>query len=100
VRPGRPARSTAVTCTNTSFEPSLGWMKPKPFCALNHFTVPVAILVSPRLSKHAMHAVSRRATAARHLQQPDFWKRLDQAPSGEPSARLAKAGKNSIARGI
>jgi hypothetical protein len=30
---------------------------------------------------------SRRATAARHLQQPDFWKRLDQAPSGEPSAR-------------
>jgi hypothetical protein len=48
----------------------------------------------------SMHAVSRRATAARHLQQPDFWKRLDQAPSGEPSARLAKAGKNSIARGI
>jgi hypothetical protein len=34
------------------------------------------------------------------LQQPDFWKRLDQAPSGEPSARKAKAGKNSIARGI
>jgi hypothetical protein len=27
--------------------PLSGWMKPKPFVALNHFTVPVAML-SPR----------------------------------------------------
>jgi hypothetical protein len=44
----------------------------------------------------SMHAVSRRATAARHLQQPDFWKRLDQAPSGEPSARKAKQAKTRL----
>ena len=35
-----PARSTALMCTKTSLPPSSGWMKPKPFCPLNHFTVP------------------------------------------------------------
>src|SRR5689334_17257283 len=37
-----PARSTAEMWTNTSGPPPSGWMKPKPFCALNHFTVPMA----------------------------------------------------------
>src|SRR5439155_4919673 len=41
-----PARSTALICTNTSREPSVGWMNPKPFCVLKNFTVPVAIVVS------------------------------------------------------
>src|SRR6202000_2843497 len=45
-RPERPARSTALMCTNTSLPPSLGWMKPKPFWPLNHFTVPVVIFFS------------------------------------------------------
>jgi hypothetical protein len=27
-------------CTKTSLPPSSGWMKPKPFWLLNHFTVP------------------------------------------------------------
>jgi hypothetical protein len=30
-------------CTNTSFEPSSGWMKPKPFWVLKNFTVPTGI---------------------------------------------------------
>src|SRR5208282_6426123 len=30
--------------TNTSFEPSSGWMKPKPFWELNHLTVPCDIV--------------------------------------------------------
>src|SRR5579862_1364539 len=49
------ARSTAEMCTNTSCPPSSGWMKPKPFWPLNHFTTPVAISVSPSgsLSIHA-----------------------------------------------
>src|SRR4051812_218909 len=49
------ARSTAEMCTNTSWPPSSGWMKPKPFWPLNHFTTPVAISVSPSgsLSIHA-----------------------------------------------
>src|SRR6478672_3934672 len=38
-----PARSTALMCTNTSFEPSVGWMNPKPFWLLKNFTVPVGI---------------------------------------------------------
>src|SRR5690349_18557192 len=42
-----PARSTAEMCTNTSGPPASGWMKPKPFWPLNHFTVPVAIFVVP-----------------------------------------------------
>jgi hypothetical protein len=28
--------------------PVPGWIKPKPFVALNHFTVPVAIVASPQ----------------------------------------------------
>src|SRR6516162_11868902 len=38
-----PARSTALMCTKTSLLPSSGWMKPKPFWPLNHFTVPCVI---------------------------------------------------------
>ena len=38
-----PARSTAEMCTNTSAPPSSGWMKPKPFWVLNHFTVPICM---------------------------------------------------------
>ena len=34
-----PARWTALIPTKTSLPPSSGWMKPKPFVALNHFTV-------------------------------------------------------------
>src|SRR5674476_612379 len=41
-----PARSTALMCTNTSFEPSLGVMNPKPFCVLKNLTVPVAIVTT------------------------------------------------------
>src|SRR6185312_13254932 len=42
-----PARSTALMCTNTSREPSDGVMKPKPFCMLKNFTVPVAMMAYP-----------------------------------------------------
>jgi hypothetical protein len=41
-----PARSTALICTKTSWPPSSGWMKPKPFWPLNHFTVPCAMETS------------------------------------------------------
>ncbi|MEH7876270.1 hypothetical protein V7799_00610 [Rhizobium laguerreae] len=41
-----PARSTAEIWTNTSALPSSGSMNPKPFVALNHFTVPVAMTSS------------------------------------------------------
>src|SRR5688572_13644784 len=41
LRAPRPERSTAEICTNTSFEPSSGWMNPKPLVGLNHFTVPI-----------------------------------------------------------
>src|SRR5580704_5783196 len=43
-----PARSTALICTKTSWPPSSGWMKPKPFWPLNHFTVPCAMETSFR----------------------------------------------------
>jgi hypothetical protein len=38
------ARSTALIWTNTSLPPPSGWMKPKPLVALNHLTVPAAIV--------------------------------------------------------
>jgi hypothetical protein len=37
----------------TSFAPSSGWMKPKPFWLLNHFTVPIAIVISFQLTMHS-----------------------------------------------
>ena len=40
----RPACSTAEIWTNTSFDPSSGWINPNPLVGLNHFTVPVAIV--------------------------------------------------------
>src|SRR5690606_15087346 len=40
-RPGRPDAWTAEICTNTSFSPPSGVMKPKPFAWLKNLTVPV-----------------------------------------------------------
>src|SRR5436853_2140099 len=39
-----PAASTAVACTNTSFAPPSGEMKPKPLLALKNLTVPIAMI--------------------------------------------------------
>ena len=51
--------STAEMCTKTSFDPSLGAMKPKPFEVLKNFTVPVVIYVS---SYSVVSKVSARST--------------------------------------
>src|SRR5512139_3150992 len=56
--------------TNTSLPPLSGWMKPNPFVALNHLTVPVAIifiLVSQRESAldHARGVCPTPATCLR-----------------------------------
>src|SRR3979411_957772 len=56
-----PARSTALMCTNTSLPPSSGAMKPKPLVALNHLTVPVVILSSPKMRECAMCPRASRA---------------------------------------
>ena len=44
------AQPRAFDCrrTNTSLPPPWGWMNPKPFAGLNHFTFPVGIVVSLR----------------------------------------------------
>src|SRR5215218_10789453 len=38
-----PSPAIPEKCTNASFPPSSGVMKPKPFSSLNHLTTPVAI---------------------------------------------------------
>ncbi len=40
-----PARSTAEMCRKMSLFPWAGAMKPKPLVGLNHFTVPLAIVM-------------------------------------------------------
>src|SRR5579871_3503547 len=57
-----PARSTAVMWTNTSAPPLVGWINPKPFCALNHLTLPVAITRSSN-HRHSTAAPKRDAPA-------------------------------------
>src|SRR4051794_18708579 len=39
----KPSPAMPEKCTNASFPPSSGVMKPKPFSSLNHLTTPVAI---------------------------------------------------------
>src|ERR687897_2487304 len=39
----KPSPAIPEKCTNASFPPSSGVMKPKPFSSLNHLTTPVAI---------------------------------------------------------
>src|SRR6516164_3776445 len=73
-RPERPARSTALMCTKTSFPPSLGWIKPKPFWPLNHLTVPVGIFFSKSISRVTItryHSTGRCLweRASRHIQK-------------------------------
>jgi hypothetical protein len=46
-----PARPTALIWTKMSAPPASGWMNPKPFVALNHFTVPVARARSSRIGR-------------------------------------------------
>src|SRR5699024_3528377 len=60
----------------TSAEPSSGAMKPKPLSALNHFTVPVAIVASfhesaPRLSGRQM--MQQRASCVSLCCRIDLW---------------------------
>ena len=43
--------STALICTTASLPPSSGSMKPKPFVALNHLTVPGSHVTSPRCAE-------------------------------------------------
>src|SRR5581483_8574000 len=54
-----PARSTARIWTNASLPPSSGWMNPKPFVALNHFTVPVGMR-TPLMRACCSHVPERR----------------------------------------
>src|SRR5215469_7981181 len=55
-----PERSTAEMCTNTSLDPSSGWINPYPFWPLNHFTVPIVIVVLWNLSNNRLRDHSRR----------------------------------------
>src|SRR5262245_66322501 len=62
-------RSTAVICTNTSFPPSSGVMKPNPFDWLKNFTVPFCRMrgllahcketIGARVSSHAGARVAK-----------------------------------------
>src|SRR5262249_26270053 len=64
----RPARSTAVMCTNTSRPPSSGLMKPYPRSLLKNLTVPVIAigkLLSPTLLRRRP---PRRGGSAGHSQ--------------------------------
>jgi hypothetical protein len=53
--------------TNTSLPPPSGWMKPYPFCALNHFTVPIV--------KACLHCHGRGEPTVASNQRPHSWDR-------------------------
>src|ERR1043166_771121 len=91
-----PARSTALMCTNTSFDPSAGWMNPKPFWLLKNFTVPVGIdgslLVAPVHPARADRAADKAS---------EFWEMTGEAPKIGSVARQAEnrgCGALSIGR--
>src|SRR3954451_9896350 len=79
-------------CTNTSFEPSSGWMKPKPFWVLKNFTVPTGILVS-------FHAfVERPGAHRREGNNPSFGSSLE-ARTQKQGAWQHDEAENKIAGG-
>ncbi len=85
-----PARSTAEMCTNTSFPPLSGWMKPKPLVSLNHLTVPTGILVlRPRGLR--VRRSARRCTTASMIE-----------PGAQRSAHdfIAKSRRGRYAAGL
>src|SRR3982750_2597208 len=83
--------------TNTSAPPPSTVMKPKPLSALNHFTVPCAMLNSP--SENAGPPVHRDEALGRWLfscTQP-FSEDVLSAPP-DPAARWARVRRNSTPR--
>src|SRR5271156_6848925 len=83
-----PARSTAEIWTNTSFPPSCGWMKPKPFWELKNLTVPVAIPAS-------IENADRRPRAARRSQP---YVRIRRCLGKSPGRAKTRTGKISNER--
>src|SRR5688500_3127531 len=72
--------------TNTSLPPSWGTMKPKPFVALNHFTVPIAMRRTLLSTRHGRRSPARDNRAVERLEGAQ---RLSgEARQGEPR-RLA-----------
>jgi hypothetical protein len=67
-------------CTNTSFEPSLGVMKPKPFWVLKNLTVPVAIVAPLRYALLALGYT--QAMVAWVIETPSFGGALLSAQRG------------------
>src|SRR5215212_988111 len=68
----KPSPAIPEKCTNASFPPSSGVMKPKPFSSLNHLTTPVAI-------QHLLTAwIDARGvlpgTAFPHASEPPSWR--------------------------
>jgi hypothetical protein len=91
--PGIPARSTALMCTKTSLQPSSGWMKPKPFWPLNHFTVPCVIYSS--FSYVCLEAARQRRQFVRDFEES---RQSDAGCAARPSrsaeARLVQCGES------
>src|ERR1041385_6754850 len=87
-----PARSTALMCTNTSFDPSLGWMNPKPFCELKNFTVPVAIM--------ALLAFDTPVNPKRDHRAPgkasEFWEMTWERPKSSVSRQAENRGCRAV----
>src|SRR5262249_34856014 len=81
-------RSTALMCTNTSFDPSVGWMNPNPFCELKNFTVPVAIM--------ALLAFDTPVNPMRDHRAPDkaseFWEVTWERPKSSVSRQAENQG--------
>src|SRR5580700_2476085 len=82
--------------TNTSFPPSCGWMKPKPFWELKNLTVPVAMTASIENADRRPRAASRSQPYVR------IRRCLGKSPLGQNKNRqklertLIWAGKRSI----
>jgi hypothetical protein len=83
-----PARSTALICTNTSAPPASGWINPKPFVALNHFTVPVAMMRSSGIGRDRSRTLIRCKARARAI-GPHGRDRFEEFRSRRRSGRRA-----------
>src|SRR5262245_16435546 len=78
-------------CTNTSREPSLGVMNPKPFWVLKNFTVPIAMVTFLALLPLQVDAHDPVLMRSKHS---SFWGGLISAQSGSAARQNRKPSFN------
>src|SRR5678815_4576287 len=88
----KPGMLIAEKCANRSSPPPSGVMNPNPLASLNHFTVPVGILLVPHEETNGCLVGGRGCHAARRVALREAGNRSPADACPEPNASVVRAG--------